>query len=254
MMTKQQVQIKKIEAGRAAISSMKSGVKIISFTQRILDLDQTIELSTNIWSDSIFRNTWNKVEDWGTVVGIIIASGGVLSSNEEDTQNGSIAEGLGVVGVSKLLGNLLGINEKKFREKMERIDLSVRAYDDLKMRSKQLQLFLSSNIEFEKRVISFELEYTQAKPESVSILMAKLLDLLDDYKLILKQIPDYLDNITTVSVGYVNDPEKYKNLPMTKIFDKILTKCNDVKDEYNKEVKPLLIVSPELTQAVLGLN
>jgi len=246
--------LKRYEAGKIAISSMRTGAKIINFTQRILDLDQTIERTTNIWSDTTFRNTWNKIEEWGTVVGVVVAASSGLAGDSESDKTSGLAIGIGIFGISKIVGNVLGINQKEFREKMERIDLSVRAYDDLIMRNKQLQLYLISNSEFDNRITKFELEYINAGHDKVPVLMAKLLDLLDDYKLILRQIPDYLDNIKTVSFGYVNNKNKYKELPMRDIFESIVRKCEDVKGQYNVDVKPLLDVSPEIAQAIFGFR
>lgn len=245
---------KRYEAGRVAISSMKAGAKIINFTQNVLDLEQTIDRTTNIWSDTTFRNGWNKLEDWGTVAGMVFVAGSAVSGSNETEKIGGIGIGAGILGVSKLLGNLFGINEKKLREKMERIDLSVRAYDDLLMRNKQLKFFLASNSSFDNRLTQFEIEYLNAKPEKIPLLMAKLLDILDDYKLILRQIPDYLDNIKTVSFGYINDKQKFKELPMKDIFGKIVEKCDEVKKQYNNDVKPILDISPEITQAIFGLD
>ncbi|MBX2968284.1 MAG: hypothetical protein KF803_02850 [Cyclobacteriaceae bacterium] len=245
---------KKFEAGKAAISSMKSGVKILNFTYDMLDLDQTIELTTNIWSDTTFRNTWNRIEDWGTVAGTLIAVGGALQSDNESDQIGGIAIGAGVIGCSKLLGTLLGINEKKLRKKMEKIDLSVRAYDDLNMRNKQLKTFIENNRDFEGRIKDFEVDYIKAANGDMSLYLTKLVDLLDEYKSILKQIPTYLDDISSVSVSYINNKEKYKELPMKKIFDVILTKCGKLKQDYNKEVKPLLDVSPEIKRLIFSTN
>ena len=74
---------------------MKSGVKILNFTYKMLDLDQSIELTTNLWADSTFRNVWNKVEDWGSVAGMAIAVGSGAIGDDNDGQITGVMSGLG---------------------------------------------------------------------------------------------------------------------------------------------------------------
>lgn len=244
---------RRFEAGKLAISTMKSGVKILNFTYTMLDLDQTIEQTTNLWADSTFRNFWDKLEDWGTVTGMAIAVGGGALT-EEDTKITSMISGLSIAGISKLAGVLGGINEKKFRQKMERIDLSVRAYDDLKIRNNQLTLYIKNNLDFKDRIENLERSYITAKKEDQGLQMAKLVDMLDEYRNILSQIPNYLDAITSVAEGYINNKDLYKETPMDEIFAKVLKKVKNVREQYNSEIKPLFEVSPEIKKIILGID
>ena len=140
--------------------------------------------------------------------------------------------------------------EKKLNESIYQLGLMM----ILKIRNQQLKLFIENNKNFESRVKAFEVEYNNTNEEDRPVLMAKLVDMLDEYKSVLKQIPLYLDAISSVAVSYVNSKEKYKELPMKDIFDTILKKANEVKVEYNNEVKPLFDISPEIKKLIFDIS
>ncbi len=257
--TKKELEIKRekkrFEAGGQAISAMENGVAIINFTQNLLDLEQTIGLSTNLWSDTSLSNVYNKIEDWGEVVGAAIAGISILSQNDEVKGIEGSVVGVGVIAVSQAIGNLFGMNEKKIRKKLELIDLSKRAFDDLTIRNSSLIAFLEKNADFVTRLSSFKLEYSNTSSKMTNNeKLAVLMGYLDEYNYVLKQIPIFLDDIISVGNGYINNKKLYKELPMKDIFSNINKKAEFVKKEYNQKVKPLLDISPKIKKDLFAFS
>ena len=237
----------RFDAGRDALNDMVNGVVIIGFMQDILNLQQDIDLTTNLWSDSSFGNTWDEIQRFGSGIGLITASAALVA--DKNQSNAVVTAGVSIAGLSSMLGILLGEDKSdKLREKAEFIDLTRRAYDDLNTRYFLVKSYVSANDSFEIRLRVFKDLYSKPKQtladSQQAIAQVKLF--YQEYEQVLEQIPNLLGEFESMQKEYI-----MKNPRMKAIFDDILVRITRVKNKYNEKVLPILDLSAAIKK-ILG--
>ena len=246
-------------AGGQALDKMKMSSTLIGFMEELTALECEINQMSSLWSDSMLANGWDRVKDYGTFAGLTLAGVYLIENKNIKPQAGGI--GLCLTGVCQLAGHIWGNNNAdKLRAKIEFLNYSRRAYDDLKARNRELQLYIQSNKAFTNSLMKLEKEYYTPKIIS-SGNSARLADSIDAYQNVisdlktylgnfeiqLSQVPSYLDGIIAVNENYM---EYYNNRPATKaLYQNILllnNKANKLKKKYNGEVIKSLAVSRDV--------
>lgn len=230
------------KAGRDALKDMTNGVVLIGFMQDLLSLEVFIDMTMNLWSDTTFKNFWDDLQRYGSGLGLLASGASIIS--DKNQINNIAAIGISVAGVSFILGSLFGEDKgEKLREKAEFIDLTRRAYDDLKIRYYLVQKYVQNNESLEKRLNDFNNEYDKQKTslgDSVQVISQVKL-FYQEYEIVLRQIPSLLDEFESMQRQYV-----MTNPKMKKIFDEILIRVNKVRNKYNDKVFCILDISTEI--------
>ena len=247
----------KLRASEQAINEMVNGLTIINFVNKILELQTQITKTTNIWNDEKIRNGWDKAQTWGTVAGTLIAGASIISGKQDNQAQGATI-GVSVIGITSLLKKVFG---KENSKQYEMIDISRKAYDDLVLLNSILRNYIIDNeklkteldtlkINSEKIKILFDTD-NKANEEEVKIIISKIIDKLDNYNSTLNQIPRYIAQIDGIVLTFAY--KYYENKDLKEIFTELSKKSKDLKTEYETKVKPILDVSPEIKQTLIGI-
>jgi hypothetical protein len=246
----------KLQASEQAITEMINGLTIITFVNKILELQTQITKVTNIWNDEKIRNGWDKAQTWGTVAGTLIA-GASLASGKQNNQAQGATIGISVIGITSLLKKVFG---KENSKQYEMIDVSRKAYDDLVLLNSVLKNYITDNEKLKKELDTLKLNSDKIKTrfnkdnkgnqEEVKIIISKIIDKLDNYNSTLNQIPRYIAQIDGIVLTFAY---RYENKDLKEIFTELSKKSKDLKTEYETKVKPILDVSPEIKQTLIGI-
>ena len=247
----------KLKASEQAINEMSDGLIIINFVNKILELQTQITKTTNIWNDEKIRNGWDKAQTWGTVTGTLIAGASIISGKQDNQAQGATI-GVSVIGLTSLLKKLFG---KENSKQYEMIDISRKAYDDLVLLNSVLKNYINDNDELKTELDSLKLNSekiktlfnadNKANEEKVKIIISKIIDKLDNYNSTLNQIPRYIAQIDGIVLTFAY--KYYENNDLQEIFSELSEKSKDLKTEYETKVKPILDVSPEIKQTLIGI-
>jgi len=266
----------KYARGAELLSSVHGSTSTVLLITQLLNTESGINKTTNIWRDEDFRNTYDSIRNWGTVVGTVATvAGGIIAATSDTPEarkagSWTIAGGAGVVGLSQLAGIIWG-NESgdKMKEKAQFIELTRRAYDDLALRVDMVEALEASNAQFQQEVEAFQLNYKNLdsfKTESeklgrkevpVAELQGRALDklaaIVNRFLVVVGQI-DQILNSYEVLVNKYDNPDPKKEYPVVKVkedMQKLRNKLRMAKENYQKKVKPFLERNGEIV-AVFG--
>lgn len=244
------------EVCKDAAKNMKQGAKYLSFSQKLCQLAQACDLTTNIWADSSLRNTWDEIGQWGTVAGLIV--GALTIGGNSSGSSSTAAIGIGVSGLSSLAGLLFGSSTSgRAQSTMKFIDLTRRAYDDLQTRAYLLQKYIDANASFVGKLNDYEndlekrfAEGATTRPTSVDTLKAIRLchELYVQYEVVLNQIPAYVEQMQSMTKELVMQAP----MPDTRQkLQKVVADATTLLQNYETDIKPGLELSEE-TKAILA--
>lgn len=238
----------RVSVARTILTEMDKGVTFVSFAHRAIDLEQTNHRLHSLWSNENVRNGWDNVNSWGTAIGGVAALAGIAAKG--DTRTGIVASGAGLMGVVRLLGDLLGRDRSdRINDVAQQVALSRRAFDALNIRNQELRTYIDANAGFRRKVRAARDTLDAAKFRSDSLLsISRLTPLLTEYATVLSQIPSYINAIAIANNQYASEyPRLAEALaPVTKSAEQL-------QQSYKEEVLPLLQYSVRL-QALLDLD
>src|SRR5205085_7676882 len=169
-----------------------------------------------------------------------------FSTNKASVRKGLGALGLGTVSLTQLASRCLGQEHAtRLQQQIEFIEITRAAYDDLLVRKAHVEAFVKGNEKFENDVISFEAKYLtdNRTDEARAKRVAELAELLSQYDVVLRQIPDLLQEVTDVQIKYSDRLQS--NPELKKVLDTLKGQVAQVRERYEKKVKPILDVSAE---------
>ncbi|MEP0548917.1 MAG: hypothetical protein ABJF88_18425 [Rhodothermales bacterium] len=143
--------------GKDAIERMIAGVDNVNEVLRSAQLEQSIGLGTNLWSDENFRNAADQVGDWGTAIGLLASAATILIPQED--RGGLPQVGLGITALSKFVGTIWGGQTgNNFEDKTRFIEFTRSAYEDMRERNTMIALYIQSNEAFKSDLVKFKQE------------------------------------------------------------------------------------------------
>ena len=253
-----------VSATEAAISSlhqMQEGCNVVLLAEQSLDLEQLAQLATNPWSEVSIRNTFDEVQQWGTVLGSLASAVGFSMSSESDRKT-AVVSGLGLVAVSQLLGRVFGkATGNKASEVTGFLALTVRAYDDVKARNGRLSASIVADRSLSERVAAVLRDQgTPTTDEQRAKLITTVLNLLPEYTDSLKHFTSAVADIEAVYGQYViSTTEAAASMPESKVFAKLQERVKEVaqraatlKAFYNETVLTQIRVNRELEARLIA--
>lgn len=246
--------------GLKALDEMEKGVVLITFMQEVLQLQQEVSNIASLWSDDDIRNMFDKVTDVSNVAGPLVSGILLLTENDETkAEKITIGSGISLSGLGLLIKKLFGNETAK---KYEFIDMSRKAYDDLTILNAKLSQFIRDNSTLEKRISDFKAVYKneQLKLNKDSINYEKTNDnimqtlgYMDEYQIVLSQIPQYIYELKGILLTY-SFHEYKENDKLVQTINLTKDKANKVENKYLTKVKPLLELTPELKKSLYGFQ
>jgi hypothetical protein len=152
------------EAGLGLLNDMNGSAATVLFIVQVLNVEAKVNKATNLWHDADFRNNYDQINTYGTIIGTVVGIvGGSLIASNRDSSAGAwtLVGGMGVAGISKLLGAVAGKeNGDRLKEKAQVIEFTRRAYDDLSARVDALKVFKDTNELFLHDLAVFQAKYS----------------------------------------------------------------------------------------------
>jgi hypothetical protein len=248
--------------GREVLSEMSDGVTVISFMHMLVDVEQGLNRVTNLWSDSTFRNWADRVQDWGTIGGALVGTLSLFSDQIGIDDDQTLGFGAATLLVSQAAGTIWGQEAgSKVHDKMQILEVSRRAYDDLMIRSATLEEYISANQSLRGQIDSLRRNYATMDTAAA---IAHVVALLDDFERVLHQIPIYIESIRTAALIYSQsynsrDPRQVvqecgqRRGQVRDLADAlcgIIEKTDRVYSEYFEKVMPIFLISPQVVQTL----
>lgn len=138
-----------------ATAHMRKGTKAIAAFESLLVSQVSLTNATSPWNDVQLRNWYDEIKDWGTVAGAAVAALALAQGDDGDNKAGMSAAGVGLVGVSQVVGRLFGsVGSNRLAEKAAFLDMTVQAYDDMLAHRKHLDRLVKENDD--RRIPQFE--------------------------------------------------------------------------------------------------
>jgi len=231
--------------GTVIVTRLRDGVTLISFMESLVHLEQSMNATTNIWSDKQLRNSYDRLRDYGTVLGTALGAVAFFT-NDGDQKRALGGAGLGLVSVSQLASRFFGKEHAtRLQKQIEFIQLTRAAYDDLLVRKAHIEAFVKGNEKFEADVITFEAKYLadNATDDAKAKRVAELAEYLSQYDVVLRQIPELLQEITDVQIKYSDRLDL--NPELKKVLETLKGQVASVRERYEAKVKPILDVPAE---------
>lgn len=245
----QQLQ-QRYDLGKKGLDQMIRNVTVIEWSNRLANLEQEITLQTDVWKDDDFRNGWDKLQTGGLVLGALL--GGVAALTSDNTQKGFAITAGSTVGLSALAGLLKGRfgigsdDAKKVKEKIERMELSRRAYDLLRDRWTLVEGFLKDNEAFRAELKTFKGEtYIKADTDKKRTEAIETLAMyFDRFSATLEQVPQLFRM-------YESAVEQFSKYDSEKpAMDRIRGRIGEAKLAYGKLIEEVLSFEPEVKRVL----
>ena len=80
----------KLIASKKAMETMFRSLDIVDFMIRLLKLENSTNLLSNVWSDKTFKNGFDRINDVGSIVGILVMVSSQTYSEDKRTDQISI--------------------------------------------------------------------------------------------------------------------------------------------------------------------
>jgi hypothetical protein len=260
----------KYQKGKELIEFMQGSSSTFLLIGQFLALETNLSQIDSIWVDEEFRNTWDAVEQWGTIAGAGVSLVGAViltnnNENNEKTPGIFLGIGAGTFAVTKLLGTLLGEDKnKKIKEKTHVIELTRRAYDDLSIRIDHAAKFKKTTETLSRDLKEFKQQYEKihycttenskenpcedertVKSRAITELSSVSIDVLSK----LEQLSSLIDDYDVLVAKYDQDKKgspysDLKDSPAIKkiyeIIDEVRKALGELKTNYNENVKPFI--------------
>jgi hypothetical protein len=189
-----------------ALGTMRNSLSNINEVLLVAALEQTVGLGTNPWSDENFRNAADRMENWGSSLGLVAAAIAPFLGEGND-QRWLLGGGISLAAVSKLVGSFWGQQTGgKFEEKARFVEFTRQAYDDLRSRNAVTNGYVQSNRALISEIDAFlrtkYAESSSGTTEEKKQILAAASSFLTRFDLALTQIPAMLDLYTQTIENY----------------------------------------------------
>ncbi|MBS1538469.1 MAG: hypothetical protein JST20_12060 [Bacteroidetes bacterium] len=233
-LSKKQILKKRFElATKTILPGMIRGVTFVTTLTDFIGIEQKIEIETNIWQDVDFRDGYDKIKDWTAIFGI---GGAIIPmfANENINPKTALLTSIGAMIVPQLI-SWIGKKSQdsvekvstKILSKVEFINVSRHAYDDLYQRNLEItkiyemDTMLLSSLESLKKFIEQNPSITDTL---MSFKIFEVQEHLNKFTEIQNQIPKYL-------LWTKDMISKYKS------YDKVYSKINLIENKIEKFLK-----------------
>lgn len=239
-----------------AIDELERGAVFIGFVNDLLQLQEEIHLTTNIWKDSVIRNGFDKAQSWVTIAGSAFAGISLLGDQAPDKKLQGAGIGVSIVGLGTLLKKSFG---KENIKHFELIQLSRKSYDDLVQLNNLLNSFINENKSFDSSLGILKTKFVELNKkekdgkienEEFKFFIIEVIDAISNYSLLLKQIPSYLAQLKGLMATY--SLKYYGNEELNTVLSRINEKVREVGNSYSNRVKPLLDIGPDVKSVLLS--
>lgn len=259
---------KSYDAGARVLEHIAGATRTVSFAERLLLTEVHLEQVTNPWGDKDLRNAWDRVDALGGSAGLALAAAAALGKGKNGSvDTTALGSGLLITLGSRLLGHYFGGTAgKSFTAKVQFVEFTRRAYDDLNSRNEFMTSFLTQNGAFLGRIATFSTEYAAAASGNcgtvvaglngdakVNACKAQVLLQLDEY---VGQFDQVLDEIPAILALYDKlllkyDEKKLTDPVLVSAFKNIRVEIGQLRQEY-QAVRSFLQVRPELEGVLLA--
>jgi hypothetical protein len=199
----------RFKAGKGALIHMQDAVMTVSFIESLLAIQTSLDAATNVWSDNDIRNGFDKLENFGTAIGAIVAAVALAKGGDGSGETAGIS--VGVAGLTKLLSAAFGGQTGgKFEQKAALIELSRHAYDDLLSSTASADALVAKNEAFLKQLQSELASFGDATQDE-KVKSEKVVAVLGEvaqFKIVMSQVPDLIANFEILLKRYKDHEEK----------------------------------------------
>ena len=186
-----------IAAMEQALTHMGNGIVVVSGWERSLILYHSLNLTTAPWRKRDIRSRYEKIRDWGSAAGGLVAAAALLANGDKSKTN-TVAAGGGLIGLSQLTAALFGQKvSRAYTENMVFLDMSVRAYDDLKAHKARLTKAADENETVLKKkidTVAASLAAADTADKKLATL-PKVLEIVDQYQAAVRQLLTINDDV-----------------------------------------------------------
>ncbi|WP_149241745.1 hypothetical protein [Dyadobacter sp. 32] len=235
------------EAGSTILKQMQNGLNIITFMQILVALQDTVQQLYSPWDYKPIRNSWKRADNFATIAGSIVSVSSLFFKNQ-DSKNATLASGVSVIGLMKLIG-VVSNQDKKQEDQLNNLmaqadsnrvflNMSMNAYDELVRINFKLRGYISQNKKLKSSIDAFAPTYKcEDTPTKIKTNVNALKDFIADYEATLKQIPEYLAEIKSFQKSMA-----YKYPQFRDRTKGIIVAATNAEDFFTLNVYPILKV------------
>lgn len=230
------------------------GVIYVRGLSEFVQIEQNINIVTNPWYDKDIRDGYDRLKDWTAAFGIV--GGGIPLLNKNSDPKGAIFAGLGAMLVPQIISWIgkkspaTQTSASKIKSKVEFLNVSRHAYDDLYQRKLEIREIYKEDSLFlvDLRKFRNELNYGTLTDSLMNERIFKVQNIYNKFTNIQYQIPKYLYwTKTTIS--------KYKE--HQEIYDKIKdieTKINSFLTGFSEDFNELANIPIAIRRELFSSN
>jgi hypothetical protein len=205
-------------ATRTILPEIIDGVVYVKGLSSFVRIEQKINITTSPWQDEEIRDGYDKLKDWTPAFGI--AGAGIPLLKDADPKT-ALMTGLGaliipqiIAWIGKSSSNTQSTAEK-IRNKVEFLNISRHAYDDLYQRKLEITNIYVKDSNFLKELELFKDDIKNKPANSDSVMnlrIFKVQEFLTKFTEIQFQIPTYLSWTKDVISKYKTSTEIYNQI------------------------------------------
>jgi hypothetical protein len=207
-------------ATKTILPEIIDGVVYVKGLSGFVKIEQKINLTTSPWQDKDIRSGYDKLKDWTPIFGI--AGAGIPLLAKDADPKTALITGIGAMVIPQLIAwigksssSKTKSTAEKIKDKVEFLNISRHAYDDLYQRKLEINSIYVSDSTFQKELEAFrdEIKKNPATNDSLmNLRIFKVQDYLTKFTDIQYQIPTYLKWTKDVISKYQTSKEIYDQI------------------------------------------
>lgn len=238
------------------LNEIKDGVIHVKGLSSFVQIEQDINFATSPWSDKDIRDGYDKLKDWTPVFGVVGAGIPLLDKNSDSKT--ALLTGIGAMLIPQIISWIgkkspkTETTTKKIASKIEFLNISRHAYDDLYQRKLEINDIYVEDSLFLSEIKTFqdELRSGTLTDSLMNVRIFKVQNYYNKFENIQNQIPKYL-TWTKEIIGKYNKPgieEIYLKLRyLEEGIDAFLI-------EFNRDFKELSNIPDETLRELFSSN
>jgi hypothetical protein len=214
---------------------------------------------SNPWNDEELRNGFDTARDIGLAGGLALtAVGALLPDSSADLKKGLMGGGVGLASISGLTGLLFGQEKGNvIKEKIEFLEFTRNAYDDLTLRRGMIEGYLKSNDDFLARINAFQAEYKAARTDNdKDMALVKLETVYIEFQAILRQMPEYVQAfrkaVSLFKQGVGPKPTAKQMIKLKEDLEGLDVRLVKIQERYEQRIVPILSRSTNILALIRG--
>jgi hypothetical protein len=239
-------------ATRSILPGMLRGVVFVRRLSQFVAIEQKVNLTTSPWRDKDLRDGFDKLKDCTPLFGI--AGAGLPMLNEKTDPKVALLSGIGAMIVPQLIAWIgkaaskkTRITADKIRSKVEFLNISRNAYDDLYQRKLEISKIYQKDslLQIELEGLKADIEKYPATTDSLmGLRIFEVEEYINKFTVIQNQIPQYLLWTKEIISKYKTYDEIYAQIKIIgtdidaflKDYNKDFNTITDIPFEVRKEL------------------